>query len=266
MTEQSSFNHYFDKHIGTVFARQLRFSGFLGNTSSITLNLEKGTADFGAGRVYPIQLLGTQLEKEDAWLWAWSDDNEPAFPQSLLSDVQSIKKMGHQDNIEQFAHDKLTLELSDVPLIPDEFNGDYIASIIAGIFNTVYWRYAFENEKNAGTLYFLLKDLPAELLTPFTVPDILNAIEDACSYYQMEDQVMTESFLQEQGFVTHWDKNRLLADRGTENVVATFNKEDLCLEEIEAHGFEGEENYQNESEEDMDGWFDDEDEEFPPRM
>lgn len=265
MSEQDKFKRYFDEHIGTVFARQMRFASFMGEQSSVQMDLEKGSVDFGDGRLYTVQLLGTQLENEDAWLWAWSDDNEPSFAQKALIDAQQIKKTGHEQNIEQFAHDKLILELSSVPLVPDEFNGEYIASIAAGMFNTVYWRSPFENGKNAGMLYFLVKELPAEFFEPFTVPDIMNAIEDACSYYQMEDKTMTEYFLQQQGFTTQWKKNLLQADRGSENIVATFNKKDHSLEEIEAHGFEGEENYQDNEDGDFDGWMEEE-EEFPPRM
>lgn len=267
MAFNHTFHHYFDLHIGTVFARQLRLSRKLGKHVGPLLDIPNGTVTFWPKSVFNIQLLGTQLEKEQTWLWAWSDHNTPPYPQNILSDAQEIKALGHMHNIEQFAYDQVPLELSSVPLVPDEMNGDYIATIAAGLFNTAYWRYTHKSSKNGDTaiLFFLIKNPSADILTPCTAPEILNTIEEIAAYYETDDQVMVQSFLEQQGFTTHWDKNHLKAQRSTETIDATFGIDDHCIEEIEAHGFEGEEQYQDSDDVD-DNWFDEEEEEFPPPL
>ena len=272
---QPAFGTLFDAHIGTVFARQLLFSKYLGPQDQPKLDLEKGTADFGAGRVFAIQLLGTQLDAEDAWLWAWAEQNETPFPPALLLDSQELKAKGVAEHIDTLEHPKLVLELSSVPLVPDEFNGDHIASVAAGIFNTAYWREPLDN----GLLFYLVKGLPTELTGPYEVPYILETIEQVASYYSTDNEAMVEYFLKQQGFSVQWqdvqeDKTEdseegvtLLAHRGAEEITARFDAE-YVLQEIEAHGFEGEENYQEQEDQEAQDWWDaeDPDQEFPPPL
>lgn len=293
-TSALSFASLLDQHIGTVFARQLLWADYLQIKQEPNINLEQGCVTFDNGLSFEIQLLGTQLELDNTWLWGWADElngaifistNEDGsdfhapFPTALLQDARELKALGLTHNINELAHPKLVLELSSSPLVPDEFNGDHIACVAAGIFNTAYWR----DTRDEGVVYYLIKNLPPELSQPCKVPHILGSIEQITSYFETDNKVMTEAFLTQQGFTINWqapdhkitssdntevddgsdeeDEDEhwnakttvLLARRGTEEITATFDSDDM-LTEIEAHGFEGEENYTY----DEDGYTEDE--------
>ncbi|MEM8717320.1 MAG: DUF6882 domain-containing protein [Cyanobacteria bacterium P01_G01_bin.4] len=49
-------------HIATAFSQQLALSDFLREENSWGIDIGAATVDFGDGRVYPIQLLGTKSE------------------------------------------------------------------------------------------------------------------------------------------------------------------------------------------------------------
>lgn len=298
----TAFSKLLDTHIGTVFARQLLFADFIKTKQEPSIDLEKGTVDFGNGIVCTIQLLGTQVDADNTWLWAWSEANsdlfhqstfKAPFPEALLQDAKEIKAFGGSQEIDPLSHPKIVLELSSVPLVPDEFNGDHIACAAAGILNTAYWR----DTRDEGVVYYLVKNPAPEIMGPYTVPHILNTIEQITSYFNTDDKVMVESFLTQQGYSIQWqdimpsdqadhdeeeeeegeteEGFRLTAHRGTEEITALFDLDGI-LTEIEAHGFEGEENYQEteENSNDLDAdnllgqWNDyaDADDEFPPRM
>lgn len=274
---QDHFAVLFDTHIGTVFARQLAFSKYLGSKNQARIDYEKGTSDFGDGRIFSIQLLGTQLDTEDAWVWAWADTSEN-YPAKLLLKSQELKALGEAQHIDTLAHPKQVLELSTVMLMPDEFNGDHIASVAAGVFNTIYWR----EPTDEGMLFYIISTPPAELMGPYPVPTILDTLEQVCNYYSTDNKAMVNAFLTQQGFATQWSQTddgatALLGMRDTETIRASFD-DDEVLEELEAHGFEGEDQYQQEAQEedaseDESAWLlpgltqpPAPDDEFPPRM
>ena len=252
------------------------------------IDLKEGHVLFSNGQQYTIDILGTQLE-DNTFLWAWSEENdlvfqnEPfkaPFPKNLLQTALQLKQWGEQNNIDIFSHPKAVLELSAVPLVPDEFNSDHIACLAAGLHNKVYWR----DTHDEGIVYYLIDDTPEEIRSPYTAPHILETIEQITSYFETDNKIMVESFLQQQGFTASWETKTneeeeevtiCLARRGEEEITATFD-ENGFLTEIEAHGFEGENEYQENTEEDndfsdfFDSWGDDdstfEDSEFPPKI
>ena len=282
---RTQFFTLFDQHIGTAFARQLLFSKLLHVKEEPTINLQEGHVLFSNGQQYAIDILGTQLE-DGTFLWAWAEENQhifpnPAFkapfPSQCLAAALQLKQWAEQNHAELLHHPKIVLELSAIPLVPDELNGDHIACLAAGLQNKAYWR----DTHDEGVIYYLIQNTPDEANTPFTAPHILESIEQITSYFQADNKIMVESFLQQQGFTISWEtkvnkeeKKPTLcqAHRGTEHISATFD-DDGFLTEIEAHGFEGEGEYQEEQDLDFenifDSWDEDsefEDSEFPPKI
>lgn len=273
----TSFFTFFDQYIGTVFARQLLFAQHLQVKEEPIIDLALGKVTFTTGQVYDIELLGTHLE-DNTFLWAWSEENElifkqadfsAPFPKERFESALQLKQWGNEHDVDVFSHPKIVLELSAVPLIPDEFNAEHIACLAAGLKNKAYWR----DTHDEGTLYYLVTNTPEEVNARFSAPHILETIEQVTSYFETDNQVMVESFLQQQGFSTQWITEKVeddadaqevsfcLAMRGTEEIKATFDEEG-ALTEIEAHGFDGEEDYNAVDEEENEF----EDSEFPPKI
>ncbi|MGL4667145.1 MAG: DUF6882 domain-containing protein [Saezia sp.] len=285
---RTQFFPFFDQHIGTAFARQLAFAKFLSVKEEPSIDLEKGRVEFSNGQKYAIELLGTQLE-DNTFLWAWAQENESIFqnnsfkgpfPQALLQTALEFKQWGEEHHVEIFSHPQHVLELSAVPLVPDEFNGDHIACLAAGLKNKAYWR----DTHDEGIVYYLIGNTPEEVNTLHSAPHILETIEQVTSYFETDNKCMVESFLQQQNFIIEWETQQneddeedvtvCYATRGAEEITATFDEEGF-LTEIEAHGFEGEEDYQEtqDTESDLDGFLGSwgegsptfEDSEFPPK-
>lgn len=273
----TSFFTFFDQYIGAVFARQLLFAQHLQVKEEPVIDLALGKVTFSTGQVYNIELLGTHLE-DNTFLWAWSEENElifkqadfsAPFPKERFESALQLKQWGDDHNVDVFSNPKIVLELSAVPLMPDEFNAEHIACLSAGLKNKAYWR----DTHDEGTIYYLVTNTPEEVNTRFSAPHILETIEQVSSYFETDNQAMVESFLQQQGFSTQWITEKVeddadaqevsfcLAMRGTEEIKATFDEEG-ALTEIEAHGFDGEEDY-NAVDEDEDEF---EDSEFPPKI
>lgn len=278
---RAQFFSFFDQHIGTVFARQLAFADFLAVKEEPLIHLEKGQVEFSNGQTYDVELLGTQLE-DDTFLWVWSEENknifqnndfQAPFPPNILKTALQLKQWGKKNHIDIFSHPQTVLELSAVPLVPDEFNGDHIACLAAGLQNKAYWR----DTHDEGVIYYLISNTPEEVNTLFSAPHILETIEQITSYFETNNKIMVESFLQQQDFSIKWETqqnedeeevNICFALRGNEEITATFDEEGY-LTEIEAHGFEGEEQYQELQENESDDWTEVnsfQDSEFPPKI
>lgn len=267
-TANETFAELFDKHIATVFARQLLFAKLFTLKEEPSINLGDGNVTFSNGISFNIELLGTQLEADDTFVWAWSDENNIIFKNSTLKtpfedkviqSAQQIKEQGEKLGIMAFSAPKVTLELSTVPLIPDEFNGDHIACLAAGLLDKVYWR----DTRDEGVVYYLITPTPEEISGQFTVPHIINTIEQVTSYFATQNAAMVLAFLEQQGFTGSWvetpdsqndeefieatgyvEGTSYHASRGGEEITASFDI-DGALVELEAHGFEGEDQIGN---------------------
>lgn len=262
-TANEIFAQLFDEHIATVFARQLLFAKLFTAKEEPSINLEDESVTFSNGISFKIELLGTQLESDDTFIWAWSDENSiifekdsftPPFKGKLLESALHIKEQGEKLGIMALCSPKVTLELSSIPLVPDEFNGDHIACLAAGLLNKVYWR----DTRDEGIVYYLISSTPKEICGNFTVPHIINTLEQVTSYFATQNANMVLSFLEQQGFTGSWveapdlqnddefieatgyvEGTSYFACRDNEQITASFDI-DGALVELEAHGFEGE--------------------------
>lgn len=93
------FRKLFSIHAGTALARQLALRDFLGQHNWY-LNSRKGTVDFDNGRVFPIQLIGSESEFDGSWLWAWANKHLQR-PRHLLRSVKLVRKFGRRNNIRE---------------------------------------------------------------------------------------------------------------------------------------------------------------------
>jgi len=81
----TTFAEQFATHAATSFARQRTLADFLGE-HHWQVDMDAGTVDFGAGRTYAIQLLGTESQGDDTWLWAWANE-ESGLPDRVIVKV-----------------------------------------------------------------------------------------------------------------------------------------------------------------------------------
>jgi hypothetical protein len=68
----ATFTDAFARHVASATARQLALGDVL-EDRPWTVDIRAGTATFGE-LMFPIQLLGTEAEGDNSWLWAWANE------------------------------------------------------------------------------------------------------------------------------------------------------------------------------------------------
>jgi hypothetical protein len=115
------------------------------------LSIGSGTISLDGGRfVFPIQLLGTQSEESNTWLWAWANEASN-FPPDLLTSVYRLRQIGLEEGVMELAEPQLGLGS------PDDrpwFDGSYLAMSASGLCQAdCYYRAPYEG----GALFVLLQ-------------------------------------------------------------------------------------------------------------
>jgi hypothetical protein len=124
------------------------------------LSLGAGTISLDGGRfVFPIQLLGTQAEESNTWLWAWANEASN-FPPNLLTSANRLRQIGLEEGVMEPAEPQLGLGP------PDDrpwFDGSYLAMAASGLCRADgYYRATYDG----GALFVLLQAPPVRAGAP----------------------------------------------------------------------------------------------------
>ena len=68
----SNFLELMESSAGGALARQLALGDYLG-AHEWEVNTQTGRVDFGKKRVHPIQILGSENQRDGTWMWAWAN-------------------------------------------------------------------------------------------------------------------------------------------------------------------------------------------------
>lgn len=182
----NTFAEQFATHAATSFARQLALADFLGE-HHWHVDIDAGTVDFGARRTYGIQLLGTEAEEDDTWLWAWANE-ESGLPDRLLGAVQKVRGFGSQHGIR---------ELTDASSPLDVAGGHVLSMLSVGLVgNCCYYRGPYEG----GALFFLVMGLPKAVLDPVRPERAITTISEVICQFEVDHRLMVRSFFEQQRF------------------------------------------------------------------
>jgi hypothetical protein len=180
------FQDEFARYSAIAFARQLAFAEFLGE-HDWQADTQVGTVDFGEGRVYPIQLLGTEADGDNTWLWAWANEQSD-LPDAVLQDCRAIRAAGAEKQLEELVEPSLSL---------DEVDGHTLALLSSGfIGDCAYYR----GPHPGGAVFFLVKDLPRELLETIASRHALTTIMQLIMTFEVNHRELIESLFKEAGY------------------------------------------------------------------
>ncbi len=140
-----TFLRLFEEHAAAVVERELALGDLLGE-HNWWLDLTAGTISFGDRLVCPVQVLGTEAESDQTWLWAWANSMSN-IPAPLLRAAERLRALGEQEGIG---------ELSDRMVSLDRANGHMLATVAAGVCGAdAYYRCPYE-----GGAAFVLLEVP----------------------------------------------------------------------------------------------------------
>src|SRR5262245_46505624 len=116
-----TFADLFARHVGSATARQLALGDVLGERSW-AVDVRGGTATFDE-LTFPVQLLGTEAEGDNSWLWAWANEAS-SLPESILRSARQLRAIGHERGPEFLVTPGFSL---------DDMSGHQVAMVCTGL-------------------------------------------------------------------------------------------------------------------------------------
>lgn len=97
----------FEQNAGLSFEKQMLFSDVIGS-NSWELDMGKGVITFG-NLEFPIQIIGSLSFNNSSWMWGWAN-TQSGMPENLLIKSNELKKIGHQNNIQELKEGHFNVE------------------------------------------------------------------------------------------------------------------------------------------------------------
>jgi hypothetical protein len=192
-----TFKDLLARHLALSLAKQQALAEYLGDHRG-RLRLERGVVDFGRCRVFPLQLLGTEVEKDNTWIWAWADPLGE-FPEEILLDAERLREYGLRQDIPMLIEPRLPLA---------DIAGHALALAASGVCGAdAYYR----APSAGGAVYFLLHEAPLDL--DFTGrPDlIVSCLRRAVQLFEVDHRAVTRAWMRNLSLEVEELPSRLLA-------------------------------------------------------
>ena len=204
------FSTLLSKYIGTGFAKQLALADLL-EGRDWGVRISEGIATFGDDLTFPIQLIGTESEGDDTWLWAWANE-QSNIPPELLVACNELKKVGEANEIPELTEANFSLEHA---------HGHMISLVASGLHPTCcYYRGPYQG----GALFFLIENVPSDILEPVTPERALTTINLAISEFEVDHNLMVTEFLQQQGYEIEKKPDVVVATRDNSQLEFSFDE------------------------------------------
>ena len=185
------FDDIFARCAASATARQLGLGDLLGERSW-AVDIGAGTAPFDDLK-YSIQLLGTEAESDNSWLWAWANEAS-GLPDLVLSGSRRLRTFGVERGLAMFS--KRTFSLG-------KLSGHQIAMVCSALLGNVpYYRGPYDG----GALYFTLEGVK---LPPIDAARIGTVLSQVITNFELDHRVATQSFLSDLGFAVTASPTRL---------------------------------------------------------
>jgi len=178
----TAFAELFARHVGSATARQLALGDVLGERSW-AVDIGQGTATFDE-LTFPIQVLGTEAEGDNSWLWAWANQAS-SLPESVVRSAHRLRAMGQDRGPEFLVSRGFSL---------NAISGRQVAMVCTGLLGSgPYYRGPYDG----GALYFAIENI--------TLPEVDGArlstvLTQVISSFSVDHRVTSRSFLADLGY------------------------------------------------------------------
>lgn len=182
------FLTHFTQHVGLAFAKQLALADYLGKTGW-EADVLQGTITFTERGTFPAQILGSESQVSETWLWAWANaplvaDLDPA----RLRDAERVRAYGEEHAIPALTQP--TFPFAEVA------DGHMLSLLAVGICGAdCYYRGPYTD----GAAYFLLYDVPIPGL-PLPVERIATTIARVIALYPVDHGALLRGFFDAMAF------------------------------------------------------------------
>jgi len=175
------------------------------------VDLDEGVITFGRKTTYRVQLLGSESDATDSWMWAWANDSaELADP--LLESARSLREMG-----ESFKVPGLTTPSFRF----NELEGHEVAIIgMVMLSEPAYFRAPYDD----GAEYLLIHDAAFPAPTQPLTERIERVILETLATWELDDHRLgIEGWLKGLGVPMHAQSTAIHVECGDATIVIGFD-------------------------------------------
>jgi hypothetical protein len=207
----NAFTKLLSQYVGKAFTRQIQFGQSIGDRN-FNINIKQGVVTFGEDLQYPIQLLGTEADGNNSWLWAWANEGSN-FPANILQSCNALRSFGNQHSIKEFTERSFSTDVAD---------GHSLSLAASGLNdNCCYYRAPY----SGGALFFLVLNVPNEVFQSVEAAQAIEVITEVISHVDVEHRIICESFLNSQGFTVELSEDKMNAIRGNDTIKIMFDSQ-----------------------------------------
>lgn len=210
------------QHVAKSFSKQLQLGAVVGN-HDWTFDVSTGTLSFGNKHHWHAQLLGTESNETNTWLWAWANTGRN-LPPALIQASLQMKQLGEQQNLPELTQPQL-------PLTAD-INGHVLSMIASGVCDAdAYYRGPYEG----GAAFLLIKDDKFPRSKEHPLARLAHVFPQAISAFAIPDhRLALTSYLDGCGVGHVNEGNAVIVKEGRETLLtATFDEQNR-LTKLEA--------------------------------
>lgn len=163
----------FSLHAIAAFQKQRHIAKLVGKLDW-GFAMDSGLLSFSGKHHFATQVLGTESEGAQTWLWAWANTGS-GIPAPLLKAALKLKEIGAQRGLISFAAPEMPLSMAD---------GFVYAMIASGLFGLAgYYRGTYDG----GGIYLLITDPRFPAVPAPDGPTALTTITQAIAALAIDD-------------------------------------------------------------------------------
>ena len=206
-----------DEHAVASFDKQLHLQELIAHLDW-SFQLDTGLLSFGGSWQWRAQILGTQAEQSNTWLWAWANDAS-AIPAQLLTAAEVLRFWGERWAIPQLTE-------AEIPV--GEFDGDYFARLACGLCPAEAY---FRGEHPGGAVYLLICDESYPRCRDRQPLRVFSVFSQALTSLPIRNHKSALlAYLKYCGLTHRWDGGNLIVEHvGQDVITASFDDRDRLI-------------------------------------
>lgn len=139
-----------EEHGAASWDKQMLLADLIGD-GDWQLTISAGRITFGGRQSFPVQILGSEADDAQTWLWSWAN-SQSNLPAPLLLAAEQLREFGAQNDVPEFVDPSFGLDVA---------SGHQLSLIASGLCGAdAYYRGPYEG----GAVFLLLSG--AELRQP----------------------------------------------------------------------------------------------------